>query len=201
MANFAEREDIKDWLKIPTAETGDNAILDALAPAVTRSFKQYLDRDMFETTYTDEKYNGNGQKRLELRQFPITAVASLAVWEVAVAAAANSVSAGFLFDEFGLYLNPTTLSGDWRGGFGIFPRGFQNVKVTYTAGFASGHEVLATMKTAAQMQGAYLFRTRDRIGLKSETLGQGQTTSYEREPFPPQVKEILDQFKSVALNL
>jgi len=200
--DFTDLASCKAWLKIPTANVTDDGILNALIPQVTGEFLAFLSRDIFSTAYVAERRNGTGQTRLTLKQFPVTAVASLTVDGQAIQPAANSQAAGFMFDDRELYLNQLTGVGagygyNLSGGPG-FSRGLLNVVVSYTAGYTAGDPVLLELKNAATQQVAYEYMRRNRIGEQSKTLGQAQTVSYLTDPFDPVVFSILKRHRRVA---
>ncbi len=186
---------IKAWLKITSA--ADDAILVDLAESVDVRFFQEIGDDFIEQAYS-EKYDGDGQTKLWLRHRPITAVASLEINEVAVQAAADSISAGFLFDKDQLYIVQGTNVP--AGSFLFtdrFPRGQQNISVTYTAGrtFALTPKSLIS---AHRKQVAFEYKERDRIGEKSKTLGPDQNISYNLDEWAPGVLRVLQRYKNVV---
>jgi hypothetical protein len=186
--DFTDLASCKGWLKIPSAVTTDDAILNALISQVTGEFLSFLSRDIFSTAYAAEKRSGTGQPRLTMKQFPVTAVSALSVNGEAVLAAPSVVSAGFMFDDHEVVLI----------GGGVFLRGLLNVSVSYTAGYSAGDPVLVELKNAATQQVAYEYMRRNRIGEKSKTLGNSQTVLYETGPFDPVVLGILQRHKTQA---
>lgn len=99
-------------------------LLPSLVAAASSAALTYLSRDLFQTTYTDEAYEGTGTRRLILRQSPVTSVASVTVGNTLLKPAANPLASGYLFDSIGL----------WNNGW-AFPMCPQVVIVTYTAGY------------------------------------------------------------------
>lgn len=104
-----------------------------------------------------EVYDGEGGDRLFLRITPIQSVASVKVFNVAIPASPDGVSAGFVIDggrkaiaivgqhnnfffgrngPFGVFQNSFGGMSPTFGGF-RFVQGVQNIFVTYTAGFPS----------------------------------------------------------------
>lgn len=196
---------VKKWLEIKTASTDDDLLLTDMLADVKAAFQAELARDMVETTYTLETYNGTGQPRLSLRQFPVTLVSFLKIDEIVIDLAPNSQSAGFLFDDNSVYLTGLISQPGVPAQpqinltpIGIFTRGAQNVLVTYTAGFPSGDRVLKQLTRAQIQQVAYEYRGRKHIGESNKTLGAGQTTTYQTDAFLPGVQRTLDRLKKVA---
>lgn len=193
---FNTTEKLKDWLKITVAT--DDTIIEELGEGVDQAFFDELGSDFVSQAYTTEKYDGNGQTKLWLRHRPITAVASLEINEVAVQAAADSISAGFLFDKDQLYIVQGTNVPVGSVLFtDRFPRGQQNISVTYTA----GRTIALTPKSlisAHRKQVAHEYRERDRIGEKSKTLGPDQNITYNLDTWAPGVLQVLQRYKNVV---
>lgn len=196
MSVFTTKEKVKKWLKIPDAQVGDDEIIDDICDGVDSKFQLELDKDIFEQAYS-ETYNGNGSTRLWLRHGPITAVSLVKINEVPIAAAPNSVSSGFLFDENEIYLIGVILDNPRFWGIDRFWRGHQNIGVDYTAGFNAGN-VPARLQQAARKQVAFEYKERDRIGESSKTLGPDQTVSYITEEWAPGVMSVLEKEKEVV---
>lgn len=192
--------DVKAWANIQT--TANDAVLTRLITAASQAIKTWLARPLLQDTYT-QKYDGTGINRLTLRNFPITAVSSLAVDGLTVPPApAPNVGFGYMFDEFGLYL----VGGDnhwstvpqtpniWAGSY--FPRGSQNVTVTYTAGYAS---VPVDVTQACIELVAFKYQQRNHVGVSSRTLtAGGESVVYQQAFMPPEVKALLDVYRKVV---
>jgi hypothetical protein len=175
---------VKDWLR--PASTVDDAFMTALIDGVTAAMIQDISRPILTASFS-EVYNGNGQLRLPLRNFPITAVASLTINGLTVAAAPSTVTVGYAFDDLGLYL---------RAGQ-VFSTGPQNVAVSYTAGFATAP---LDLDNGCAQQVAYEYRSRERMGESSKSLGPTQTVAYIVSPFLPRVRAILDTYKRRGMS-
>jgi hypothetical protein len=76
---------------IPSATSGDDPTITALITAVSVAIRRYCRRDFNQTDY-DELYNGNGQRRLFLRQYPILSVSSVRYRPVTVLKIQNSLA-------------------------------------------------------------------------------------------------------------
>ena len=115
---------VKAWLGVTT--TNYDTQLSGFVTAVSSFVANYLGRQLLAASYV-ETYRGNGQASMVLRNFPITAVASVAFAGQTITAAADPVAltSGVLFDDRAL-----TLVG-YR-----FPIGLP-VVVSYTAGYAT----------------------------------------------------------------
>src|SRR5712691_6382852 len=61
---------------IPTSTDGDEPVIATLITAASRAVQRYCRRDFISTAY-DELYNGTGDRRLILREYPILSVQSV----------------------------------------------------------------------------------------------------------------------------
>src|SRR5436190_11018210 len=76
---------------IPSAVSGDDPTINALITAVSVAVRRYCRRDFTPTDY-DELYNGNGERRLVLRQYPILSVSSVRYRPVTVLKIQNGLA-------------------------------------------------------------------------------------------------------------
>ena len=193
--------EVKDWLSIDLVDLTADAMLSRLITSCSAAIKTWLGRDLNQATYT-ETQNGSGTTRMSLLQFPVTAVTSVTVNGLQIPAATSPTAYGFLFDKFGIDLVNAPASGPlspagtyWFGSF--FPAGNLNVQVVYTAGFAT---VPTDIVQACIEFVAFKFNQRKHVGKKSESLSTGgQSTSFQEGNMPPEVAEMLDQYRSVAV--
>lgn len=63
-------------VNLPNAPASDDTAIDYLISAASRAIQKYCQRDFVSTSY-DELYNGNGDRRLVLRQYPLLSVQSV----------------------------------------------------------------------------------------------------------------------------
>jgi len=72
------RTAVKNQCGISSADTSHDAQIDSLILGMTALVKQYLNRDLEQSTYT-EYYSGNNSPYLLLRQYPVTAVTRVCI--------------------------------------------------------------------------------------------------------------------------
>src|SRR6516225_7912754 len=72
-------------------DTSQDALLTTLITAVSRAIEKYCRRDFVQTQY-DELYNGNGDRRLLLRQYPLLSVQSVRYRPVTVLKIQNNLA-------------------------------------------------------------------------------------------------------------
>jgi hypothetical protein len=161
--------DLKAWLNIQTS--AEDALLQSLITRGSLQMLRWMNRDhIIASSYTENR-NGNDALFILPRNFPLISVSALIVNGVAIVAANDQVSAGFVFDSRKIML---------RGGLSVFyslgpyssqyqyrfTRGFQNVQLVYQEGYAT---VPADLQQAAVEGFAYVYRRRTHIGEDSNS--------------------------------
>ena len=180
--DLTDLDTVKTWLGVSGATT--DAQISSLITAVSSFVTNYLGRQILSADYA-ETYRGNGQSVLLLRNFPITAVDSVAFAGQTVTAAADPVAltSGILFDDRSLCLIGHR-----------FPLALP-VVVTYTAGYAATPPDLA--QAAIELVGE-AFRRRDRIGLSSKTLGGQEVVAFSLKDMNDTVRALLAPYQVLA---
>lgn len=208
--------DVKNWLNIGIAapNTVSDAQLQLLLSNYSQMVARYINRATSPGSFT-ESYDGNGRNRLWLRRWPVTAVSAVAVNGQAVQQGNGSTGTpGWIPTLWDGVSTPIpepmiTLTPGWSipgygfggaGGCG-FPQGSQNVSVTYQAGFT----ISPTSNVPFDIQQAVLelvgqqWRSRDRIGFKSQTAAQ-MSTAYQLEMLPMVVQALAPYRRVVPVN-
>jgi len=187
-AGWTDLDSIRKWLRIGydatgtysfALQTGDDALLTQLGADLTAEFVSELGRDILTASYS-EIHSGNGKSVISLDQYPISAVSSLVVDGMTISAVTGPFGFGYQFERQKLYFIG-----------GVFPEGVRNILVSYTAGYAA---VPADIVRALLEQIGYVYRSRSRIGVKSQTV-QGQTDAFHTEELLPSVLGILDKHR------
>ncbi len=172
---------VEQWLDL-TAGCADEALLTRLITAASGFIRRWCDRDFVSQSYTDS-LDGKGGGRMPLPQQPITAVSALVIDGV-------TVPPGDPVSTPGYYFTPTMLC---LNGY-RFARGFGNVTVSYTAGYAV---IPPEVEQACIELVAFRYREISRIGMASKAMA-GETTSYVVRDMPPSVATLLAQLKKVV---
>lgn len=166
----------------PINQTTDDGLLGVIVAAVNVWIPNWLNRSL-DSTQRSDLLDGNGSRVLMTPEFPITAVASLAVDGTAIPAASSLILPGYRFHNRVLMLN------DYR-----FTRGIGNVEVTYTAGYSTPPADLAFAATELAL---LAFRDRERVGLTSKSVA-GEVIGLFNGEMPARVKSILQPYKNVV---
>jgi hypothetical protein len=77
--------------RIPTSQDTDEPLISTFITAASRAVRKYCRRDFIQDTY-DELYNGNGDRRLVLRQYPLLSVDSVRYRPVTVLKIQNTLA-------------------------------------------------------------------------------------------------------------
>ena len=173
---------VKSWLGLST--TGSDDLIASLIGAVSAFIPNYLGRKILSASYI-ETYRGNGQCEMLLRNFPITAVTSVAFAGQTITVAADPVAmtSGILFDDRALRLVGQRL-----------PVGLP-VVVSYMAGYAAPPADIA--QAATELVGE-AFRRRDRIGLSSKTLGGQEMITFSPKDMNDTARALLASYQVLA---
>lgn len=150
MAVYTTRSNVKTHLGLASEDTSLDALIDLLLLEVDEVINGYTGRGDLSSSQATEYYDGAGRELLLLRRRPVTAVGG--VW-VDQAAFYGNASGAFPSDsewtsgtDFAL---PRSDASEGNGGVlvairnpdfgggGIWPAGRGNIKVTYTAGYAT----------------------------------------------------------------
>jgi hypothetical protein len=180
--DLTDLDQAKAWLGV--SGTGTDALISSLITSVSAFVVGYLGRQVLSASYV-ETYRGNGQAEMLLRNFPITAVSSVAFAGRTMTTAADPVAltSGFLFDDRALSLVGAR-----------FPLGLP-VVVNYTAGYAS---VPADIAQATVELVGEAFRRRERIGVSSKSLGGQEVVSFSVKDMNDTARALLAPYQVLA---
>jgi uncharacterized phiE125 gp8 family phage protein len=175
MADFTTISDVKAYLGITSAT--DDALLTRLIAAASQWIRSNLNRDITSQAYTD-KLDGTGTSRVILSQFPVTAVTSVTV------DGTDQAASNIAFRDATVALTDGTK----------FTKGFANVVVTYTAGYATtpGDIAQACIELVA-----WRYKEKDRIGHASKTIA-GEVVAFQTQDVPNDVKTLLNNWRKVV---
>jgi hypothetical protein len=140
--------------------SADDVLLASLISQISRAMCTYLNRPFIWPRDVVDVFDGNGRDRMQLRHWPVVAVTSVSIDGRAVPQAVTPMSAGWLIeagdDEPPGAMQRMMLRGD------VFSRGWQNVSISYRAGYQLVDEACVAPGAppykiaAAQPYGAYV---------------------------------------------
>ncbi len=179
MADYCTLADVRIYLNINSANS------DTLISLLITSASAYIDNwtnRTFSTVSNTIKMNGNGSNIMMLKDYPIISVSSVKVGNISYQQSDGN-SVGYVLGDYAIYL-----IGD------KFTKGFVNVSITYTSGFAS---VPADIKQVAIELVAYKFKESERVGISTKTMA-GEVISYDLKDIKEHVKNILNNYIRVV---
>lgn len=136
--NLTTLNNFKLWYNI-AGVTGDDTLLAQMIAQASGNILAYLDRQSpFKNSYT-EYLNGTGGSRLPLRQWPVLAVQSVSVDNLAIYAAVQP-NAGFFLDPADDFPPGRIQYVSLIGASRTFAQGNRNCAITYTAGYSIQNE-------------------------------------------------------------
>lgn len=178
---------VKEYLKIPVAETGDDNILNRLISAADEFVKVYCKRGLEAQAYTEYHSTKSGQDVLMLEQYPVNSITSIHDDPD------RNYGSGSLIDT--TYYVFEAEPGIVRLDGVTFYAGFQNVKVIYNAGYAT---IPADLEQATIELVAQKFNSYDKIrqGIVSRTI-EGETVRFFLGELFPETKAVLDRYRKI----
>lgn len=182
MADLTTLANAKQWLGLPEASTDDEALLTRLISSASEFIQTWLNRDIASQDYNEAR-DGTGGNRLVFAEYPVSAVSSVLVDGRAIPKAENILSVGYRFTDTMIILN----------GY-VFTKGYGNVELSYTAGFAS---IPLELEQACIELVSLRFKERDRIGHQSKSLA-GETVTFFIKDMPDSVLTILRNYRRVV---
>lgn len=153
-------DDVKNYYGMETSSVEIDALIESLIDRVSKQFEMFCDRVFVSTNYI-QYYDGNKTSYLFVDQYPITTVSG--VWD----------------DTDWVWGSDTQISGtDYRVADDnhivfnatILTKGDQNVKVAYTAGYAT---IPYDLVQACVEEVLVKYKRRSNVEIRSKTLPDG----------------------------
>lgn len=137
---------------VPSLSGADVLYLAALISGASNMVERYCKRAFTETLHTDELHDGDGSTVLWLKNFPVASLTSIDTVE-SDGSEETCLGAEFRVDLLTGEVRPAP---DCDCTYCSFPYGYQNIKATYTAGWATIPE---DIQEAVAQTVAWLFST------------------------------------------
>lgn len=178
--------------QVPSGATNTNSSVNdsvyaLLISAASAAFVDACERPNILVQSFTETYSGDGHSSLILRNSPILSVQSLSVGGLPVAAYATPGALGYVVADNGyeveLYSGsfPAFTPASFGFGGSGFQRGFRNIAITYTAGYAT--VPLDVQQAVAEMV-LWKKAKMPRIDLSTQTLNGTEVVSYNMQELP-----------------
>lgn len=126
---------VKSYLKIDPSFTVDDSRIEMLINACSSAIENFCRRTFNTTLYTDEEYDGNNTRYINLENYPVSSISQVTVNGVVISSDQYKVkSKTGVLARVGPY--PNTFTGLSMSRFNtVWNRGDANILVTYTAGY------------------------------------------------------------------
>jgi hypothetical protein len=186
-------EDVKAWLAI--AADGSNDVLTDLVSATSADFLRAISRtDFLTATYTEVR-EGDGNCRIAVRHWPITAIASISVSGTSLAVSPDRIAAGYYFED---ELDPEHLNQIYLAGGEVFPD-LAPVAITYTAGYADAPLDVAQ----AVIEWVCLrYKGRPGAGVNSQREAGGEHITYDKQAaMPDNTARVVEKYSRTMPSL
>jgi len=180
----------KSYLKIPTAETSYDALVEHWINAASQYIETQTNRKLVAQSIV-EYQSGRKSNCIIPREYPINSVSEIKV------------------DQSGLFTDPATIISSSEYGIGeesayivaysmIFPAGHRNIKLTYNAGYSTipSDLVDATLWLVAQFR---MIRDSGDIGRPQR--GKGDESSTILQTAPQHVIDIINSYKRCEIAI
>jgi hypothetical protein len=184
--------DVKEHLNIPTATTTNDNILIRQINAASEMIETYIDRKVRQRSFT-EYYDGRGNDRILLRQWPVTKPTEL--WDDSSGLFTDS-SNQFQATEFEVEGDPAT--GVILLGGRKFSKGTRNIKVVYQGGYATTPYIIAE---CCIWTVEFLYDMKSDRSIRVQSKGKNQETTTFLGDLPPVVKNMLEPYRRFEVPL
>ena len=183
--------DVLAWLPSQTGQAAE-PLIESLITAASRLVCNYCGRASFASQAYTDLVDGTGREWLLLRQWPVSAVASIALSNGWAAPRTITDPAAYLLEQpipSGANQRLTLLAGE------RFPRGRSNVQVNYTAGFDAipGDVAQACIELVGEA-----YRRREHIGQLSVAMPNQVTTSFSQADMNATVRTLLASYRRLV---
>lgn len=193
------------------ADAGAAAIIQILITSLSRFVTTSVlnRRNVNASSALTDVMDGNDHDKIVLKDWPVTAIGALSVWNVAVPASPDGVQAGYVFDDRSVILLPNTSIGAplsyWNYQLGRFPKGRLNVSCTYTAGYtgatnppsdASYNGAPSDLGGAVTYLVAQEYKRRNWIDQASKSLAEAhEQVTFTQKEWPLWVNRVMRNYK------
>jgi hypothetical protein len=177
---------VKAYYGLTDSTTDIDNLLQSLVDSVSAQFETYCGRTFALSDYV-EYYDGSGKNRLSLDQYPITTISG--IWDDVnwLWTASTLIS--------GTYYRTVNNSSLVFSDSATLTKGEQNIKVAYSAGYAT---IPYDLEQACIEEVLVKYKVRKNVEIRSKTLPDG-TVVYggtdAKEPFRGSTTEVLNKYR------
>lgn len=178
--------------EIGSLAEADAEYLAHLVDAASTAVERYCKRTFALTSHTAEYHDGGGRTAIFLDNFPLGELVSVTVIEAGGAEVEIDGDSFRMNDGTG----EIRFKRDSSGAYTCFPRGFRNIKVSYTAGFAPVPEDVT--EAAAQLAAFLHANASHEETVAAERLGDySRSFAVAEDTLPAAVRQLLAPYRNV----
>jgi uncharacterized phiE125 gp8 family phage protein len=184
------KADVKSFLGIKSADTSQDAAIDALIPQAQAKAEEYCDR-LFDYNATEVEYlDGDGTDIAQVKRYPVKAITGIYVDSLHVFGAGTQLSSSDILALDNLKTGKLVLING-----ACFFEGQQTVKVAYSGGYGTGGTAVPeSLKLAiCKLVAADLLQGRTSVNAQP-----GESISYTPASMRKSAYETLDQYINYA---
>lgn len=174
----------------------DESLIELLVAAASRIIEKWCRKSLLEAETTEVR-NGDGTNRLILKRTPVDPT-SMAV----VITMGDDVQTTYTFDQDDLFIEAGTgiIQFKYNSTAEIlyFPEGFQNVSITYTAGYADDDMPEDIQEACAELAANMYSMQKNDPRVFQERLGEWGTMYVQQgiRSMPDYIKELLAPYRT-----
>lgn len=174
----------KKWLKIPTTVNDQDDMVELLINGFSQEIEAFTQRKLKSQVITETKH-GRGTNLILLREWPVTAVSEL------------RIDGGSLFTDPATIVDSAdyTIADDGNSLLligGTYPRGYNNIRITYTAGYAT---VPSDLEQACLDLCFWRYRTRESGDIGRKQKGKASESEQWHQEWPPSIVSAVMRYK------
>jgi len=201
----------KLYAGMPAADASYDARLAVFIPSVQDDLEDAVGRKFDQTTYTDQLYNGKGERHMWLKNWPVTTLTAIKTIDL------SGVSTTLVATDYRLGADSkrvsriSSITGDWNWDigtqvFGIseqmgpnFPSGEANISVTYTAGYATGAAPAGLKLLMYQLIDAAMDNVRGNWTLSATSDGSESKTTLSAADYVAKRSALISAYRGAIV--
>lgn len=178
----------RSHLNISSTDTTQTARLELFINAATARIESMTDRLLKERTITEVR-SGRRNNIIVLRQWPVTAIASVKVDTNSVFSADSALSA----DDYQIADDQTSVQIKNQ----VFSSGTNNIQIVYTAGYNTTDHLgqLADLEIATLWMVEWFYRHRERGDMGRSSKSKGDESVGILIDMPPMIEALIKDYK------
>jgi hypothetical protein len=179
MSGLITEEELESFLETSL----DSTLAATLINSATAFLERECNRTFAAATHTNEYLSGDGTPFLYLKNFPITSIASLTLYDRYSAADVFT-----LVEDRDFYLEPD--NGRIVAACGVFDKGTRNYRCTYAGGYAA---IPDDLKVLCMQLISFWINKKDKQGMDDVTISKFSAT-YSKDALPVEIKAGAQRF-------